>query len=64
MPDAAVNRRFRTGMRHDSQKITPNGAPSTARGRARGHSPGIRHEPRADERRLVLSPARIYQAIR
>lgn len=47
-PGAAVNRRFRTGMRHDSQKIAPKGAPSTARGRARVPS---RHQAR-----LILSP--------
>ena len=63
MPGAAVNRRFRTGVRHDAQKIAPKGASGTARGRALGHSKGIRHKPRPDERRLILRPDRINQGI-
>lgn len=57
MPGAAVNRRFRTGMRHDAQQMAPKVASGVARGRARGHSPGIPDE-------LILRPPRIYQVMR
>lgn len=61
-PGVAVNRRFWVGKSSDLQKslskkpleFAPQALPDAWRVAASGHSPGIRHEPPPDERRLVL----------